>query len=178
MAAADALSCYPSCGGIRLEQGKCPNDRNAMLSPQLLDLLRGWWRECKQRAVMLPRGWLFPVAVRSNPCRPAKSAAAVVDDLADQEVDAPLLPFPRDTASTAQHRKAMQGGPGDFSSHFGLRRKWFLRAVKLTKAAFKGDGVSSLANFTSTAARTWHHTVQAAWRRWSGRRRRPHAVPA
>ena len=31
-----------------------------MLSPQLLELLRVWWREGKRRNVMLPHGWLFP----------------------------------------------------------------------------------------------------------------------
>ncbi|WP_256483844.1 tyrosine-type recombinase/integrase [Aliihoeflea sp. 40Bstr573] len=30
---------------IRVEQGKGRKDRNAMLSPQLLELLRLWWRE-------------------------------------------------------------------------------------------------------------------------------------
>jgi site-specific recombinase XerD len=45
---------------IRVEQGKGCKDRNAMLSPHLLDLLRQWWREGKRRGVMLPHGWLFP----------------------------------------------------------------------------------------------------------------------
>ncbi len=45
---------------IRVEQGKGRKDRNAMLSPQLLGLLRLWWREGKRRSVMLPHGWLFP----------------------------------------------------------------------------------------------------------------------
>ena len=31
-----------------------------MLSSQLLELLRLWWREGKRRGVMLPHGWLFP----------------------------------------------------------------------------------------------------------------------
>ena len=31
-----------------------------MLSPQLLELLRLWWREGKRRGVMLPQGWLCP----------------------------------------------------------------------------------------------------------------------
>ena len=31
-----------------------------MLSPQLLELLRLWWREGKRRNVMPPHGWLFP----------------------------------------------------------------------------------------------------------------------
>ena len=45
---------------IRVEQGKGRKDRNAMLSPHLLDLLRQWWREGKRRGVMLPHGWMFP----------------------------------------------------------------------------------------------------------------------
>ena len=44
---------------IRVEQCKGRKDRNAMLSPHLLDLLRPWWREGKRRGVMLPHGWLF-----------------------------------------------------------------------------------------------------------------------
>jgi integrase/recombinase XerD len=52
---------------IRVEQGKGRKDRNAMLSPQLLDLLRLWWREGKRRSVMLPNGWLFP---GRNPVEP------------------------------------------------------------------------------------------------------------
>jgi integrase/recombinase XerD len=45
---------------LRVEQGKGRKDRHAMLSPQLLDLLRGWWAEGRRRGVLLPRGWLFP----------------------------------------------------------------------------------------------------------------------
>ena len=45
---------------IRVDLGKGRKDRNAMLSPQLLRLLRFWWREGKRRGVMLPGGWLFP----------------------------------------------------------------------------------------------------------------------
>ena len=50
-----------------IEQGKGRKDRNAMLSPQLLELLRLWWRESKQRGVMLPHGWLFPGRSRTDP---------------------------------------------------------------------------------------------------------------
>jgi integrase/recombinase XerD len=39
---------------IRVEMGKGRKDRHAMLSPQLLALLRAWWRQCRSR------GWLFP----------------------------------------------------------------------------------------------------------------------
>jgi len=52
---------------IRVEQGKGRKDRNAMLSPQLLELLRLWWREGKRRGVMMPHGWLFPGRSRTDP---------------------------------------------------------------------------------------------------------------
>ncbi len=39
---------------IRVEQGKGAKDRHAMLSPQLLEVLRAWWQQCRSK------GWLFP----------------------------------------------------------------------------------------------------------------------
>jgi len=39
---------------LRVEQGKGHKDRLAMLSPQLLELLRDWWH------IARPRIWLFP----------------------------------------------------------------------------------------------------------------------
>jgi integrase/recombinase XerD len=39
---------------LRIEQGKGRKDRYAMLSPQLLELLRDWWRMAR------PQVWLFP----------------------------------------------------------------------------------------------------------------------
>lgn len=52
---------------IRVEQGKGGRDRNAMLSPHLLELLRMWWREGKRRGVMFPHGWLFPGRSYTDP---------------------------------------------------------------------------------------------------------------
>ena len=45
---------------LRVERGKGRRDRHAMLSPQLLELLRVWWREGRRRSLLLPGGWLFP----------------------------------------------------------------------------------------------------------------------
>jgi site-specific recombinase XerD len=45
---------------IRVEQGKGRKDRYAMLSLDLLELLRTWWRAGRAQGVMLPGGWLFP----------------------------------------------------------------------------------------------------------------------
>jgi len=49
---------------IRVEQGKGRKDRHAMLSPQLLELLRAWWRQCRSQS------WLFP---GQDPVRPLTS---------------------------------------------------------------------------------------------------------
>jgi site-specific recombinase XerD len=56
-------------------------DRHAMLSPQLLELLRAWWREGRRRSLLLPRGWLFPARDPVEPlsarqlCRAVRAAA-------------------------------------------------------------------------------------------------------
>jgi len=52
---------------IRVEQGKGRKDRYAMLSLDLLALLRAWWRAGREKGVMLPGGWLFP---GQNPVNP------------------------------------------------------------------------------------------------------------
>jgi integrase/recombinase XerD len=46
---------------LKIEQGKGRKDRYAMLSPQLLELLRDWWR------IARPQVWLFP---GQNPVNP------------------------------------------------------------------------------------------------------------
>jgi integrase/recombinase XerD len=45
---------------LRVEQGKGLRDRNALLSPALLALLRAWWVEGHRLGKMHPGGWLFP----------------------------------------------------------------------------------------------------------------------
>lgn len=62
---------------IRIEQGKGRKDRNAMLSPQLLALLRLWWKEGKRRGVMLPHGWLFPGRPHGDPISPRQINRAI-----------------------------------------------------------------------------------------------------
>jgi len=52
---------------LRIEQGKGSKDRNAMLSPTLLALLRHWWCVAQAQRRMLKGGWLFP---GQNPVNP------------------------------------------------------------------------------------------------------------
>ena len=45
---------------LRVERGKGGQYRNAMLSADLLTLLRQWWKVGRQQGVMHRNGWLFP----------------------------------------------------------------------------------------------------------------------
>ena len=45
---------------LRVERGKGGQYRNAMLSADMLALLRRWWKAGRQQGVMHPKGWLFP----------------------------------------------------------------------------------------------------------------------
>ena len=49
---------------IRVEMGKGRKDRHAMLSPQLLSLLRAWWLQCRSRGWLFRVGPLRPISVR------------------------------------------------------------------------------------------------------------------
>ncbi len=44
----------------QVERGKGGRSRHALLSPDLLALLRAWWQEGRRQGVMLPAGCLFP----------------------------------------------------------------------------------------------------------------------
>ena len=57
---------------LRVEQGKGQRDRYVMLSPQLLELLREWWRAAR------PPVWLFPGQNPSNPITPRQLNRAVL----------------------------------------------------------------------------------------------------
>ncbi len=63
---------------LRVEQGKGQRDRDVMLSPRLLELLREWWKAAR------PRVWLFPGQNPINPVTPRQlnRAVTVAKDLA------------------------------------------------------------------------------------------------
>jgi len=55
---------------IRIEQSKGRKDRNVMLSDEMLDLLRRWWKVRPTRydaGISLPERWLFPGTTVGNP---------------------------------------------------------------------------------------------------------------
>lgn len=52
---------------LHVEEGKGGKERNAMLSPTMLTLLRNWYRTGQSQHKMLPGGWLFPGQDPVNP---------------------------------------------------------------------------------------------------------------
>jgi integrase/recombinase XerD len=56
---------------LRVEHGKGQRDRYVMLSPQLLEWLRDWWRAAR------PRAWLFPGQNPVNPMTARQMVRAV-----------------------------------------------------------------------------------------------------
>ena len=63
---------------LRVEQGKGQRDRYVMLSPELLQLLREWWKAAR------PQVWLFPGQNPINPvtARQLNRAVTAAKDLA------------------------------------------------------------------------------------------------
>jgi integrase/recombinase XerD len=69
---------------IRVEQGKGRKDRYVMLSPQLLELLRAWWK------VARPQGWLFPGQNPINPLTARQLNRACHAAAQTAEIDKPV----------------------------------------------------------------------------------------
>ena len=105
---------------LRVERGKGRRDRHAMLSPQLLKLLRAWWREGRRRSLLLPRGWLFPGRDPVEPlsarqlCRAVRATAQAAAHAAAQLRHAP----PR--ARCRYSRDSDSSGPRQTRHHRAL----------------------------------------------------------
>jgi site-specific recombinase XerD len=72
---------------LRVEDGKGQRDRNAMLSPGLLKILRTWYREGQVRRHMLPGGWLFPGQNPVDPMSPRQLNRVFHQARSDAEID-------------------------------------------------------------------------------------------
>ncbi|WP_192384796.1 tyrosine-type recombinase/integrase, partial [Mesorhizobium silamurunense] len=64
---------------IRVERGKGGRYRNAMLSQDLLLLLRQWWKVGRQQGGMHRDGWLFPGQHAMKPISPRQLYRVVVE---------------------------------------------------------------------------------------------------
>jgi integrase/recombinase XerD len=97
---------------IRVEQGKGGKDRYVMLSPQLLRILRSYWRLAR------PQRWLFPGRDEDRPLDPT--------GIARRLPFGPLGGRPEQTGdgahATAQLRAASAGERGRRAHHPGVAR--------------------------------------------------------
>lgn len=64
---------------LRVERGKGGQYRNAMLSTDLLALLRQWWQVGRRQGVMHRDGWLFPGQHACKPISPRQLHRIVVE---------------------------------------------------------------------------------------------------
>jgi site-specific recombinase XerD len=71
---------------IRVEQGKGQKDRYVMLSPQLLETLRGYWREAR------PTGWLFEGDIAGKPIDRCSVAQACQKARRVARINKPVTP--------------------------------------------------------------------------------------
>lgn len=71
---------------IRVEQGKGQKDRYVMLSPQLLETLRGYWREAR------PKGWLFEGDIAGKPIDRCSVAQACQKACRVARINKPVTP--------------------------------------------------------------------------------------
>lgn len=95
---------------IRVDQGKGRKDRHVMLSPNLLELLRDYYREAR------PAGWLFPGRTRVDPIstKQFNRAFGVARDFAEiKKKVSPHTSCRRRASSTMRHSFAthlLEGG--------------------------------------------------------------------
>jgi len=75
---------------IRVEQGKGGKDRQAMLSPALLELLRNWYRHANKQRQMLPGGWLFPSLNPVNHLSPRQLNRIIHEAHSRTDIDKPV----------------------------------------------------------------------------------------
>lgn len=120
---------------LRVERGKGGQYRNAMLSPDLLAVLRAWWQAGHQQGVMHKTGWLFPGEQATKPistrqlhrvvvegskgrrafqtCRPAHAAAQLRHPFARRRRRYPRYSGAAGPFQAREHRPLYQGSDKD-----------------------------------------------------------------
>lgn len=72
---------------LRVERGKGGHGRNAMLSEDLLTLLRQWWQAGYRQGVMRRDGWLFPGINTLRPISTRQLHRVVVEAASKADID-------------------------------------------------------------------------------------------
>ena len=119
---------------IHVERGKGGKDRDVMLSPSLLDLLRAYWREAR------PQGWLFPGQSRVDPISPRQLNRAFTSAKAMAGIKKPA------TLHTLRH---------SFATHL-LESNTDVRVIQVLLGHSK---LSTTARYTHVATKTLRDVV-------------------
>lgn len=119
---------------IHVERGKGGKDRDVMLSPSLLDLLRNYWREAR------PAGWLFPGQNRVDPISPRQLSRAFMSAKGMASVNKPA------TLHTLRH---------SFATHL-LESNTDVRVIQVLLGHSK---LSTTARYTHVATKTLRDVV-------------------
>lgn len=72
---------------IRVKDGKGQRDRDALLSPSLVKILRAWYREGQAKRKLLPGGWLFPGQNPVDPMSPRQLSRVFAQARDDARID-------------------------------------------------------------------------------------------
>ncbi len=121
---------------IRVEQGKGGRDRQAILAPELLQLLRIWWREGHRLGKMLPGGWLFP---GMNPINPLSTRQ--LNRMVKQAAEEAEMDYRSVSMHTLRH---------SFATHL-LEQKVDIRVIQVLLGHKK---LTTTARYTQVAAHT------------------------
>src|SRR5262249_24570255 len=136
---------------LRVEQGKGRKDRFAMLSPQLLELLRDWWR------IARPPVWMFPGRDRINPMttRQLNRVCHMAAELASlpKWVAPHTLPQFRYASARAEHRHSRDSSLA--RSRDILPANTRQRGGFITRSIPVAARSSSLSGSTPTAVLSW-----------------------
>lgn len=125
---------------IRVEEGKGGRDRQAILSPDLLPVLRAWWREGHRLGKMLPGGWLFP---GMNPVNPLSTRQ--LNKMVTQAAEAAEIP----------HSVSMHMLRHSFATHL-LEQKVDIRVIQVLLGHRM---LTSTARYTHVANRTLSEVI-------------------
>ncbi|WP_244487676.1 MULTISPECIES: tyrosine-type recombinase/integrase [unclassified Aureimonas] len=92
---------------LRVERGKGGRDRNAMLSTDLLALLREWWIEGHRQGILHREGWLF---LRQNWARPLSTRQ--LHRIVVEAARAPVQPYDLERLSGPRRDRKTRVGRG------------------------------------------------------------------
>jgi integrase/recombinase XerD len=152
---------------IRVERGKGGQYRNAMLSPDLLALLRQWWQDGHRQGVLHRDGWLFPGQHALKPISTRQLYRVVVEAAQAGEITRCVGPHTYGTP-TAQLRHPSARGRCRYPHHPGAARP---RQAREHRPLYQGGNAYGAGRHQSARPSGHLRSDRGATRPLSGARR-------